>query len=175
MTNRSHANASSRSDVFTRPGPAFTSGLRDGALPGNVFEDDAILPEQYFARLRHRADYPGEERLLLAVLEDAVHCYKTNMVARTPRRRRLFDEAEEWLLGADAGASVSFAYVCEVFEFDADYIRGGLRRWRERHIARGAERSAAERAASGRSTAAALARGPVDRHASVAMLDHAVA
>jgi hypothetical protein len=99
---------------------------------GAVFEDDIMLPEQYFARLCHRSDHPGEERLLLAVLEDAVHCFQTNVAARSPRRQRLFEEAEEWLLNDAADASVSFRYVCDVFKLDVDYLRSGLQRWRDR-------------------------------------------
>ena len=103
-----------------------------GAAHGAVFEDDIMLPEQFFARLCHRSDYPGEQRLMLAVLEDAVHCFQTNVVARTTRRQRLFDEAEEWLFEEGTDASVSFRYICELFGLDIDYLRSGLRQWRDR-------------------------------------------
>jgi hypothetical protein len=93
-----------------------------------------MLPEQYFARLCHRADYPGEQRLLLAILEDAVHCFQSNLFARTPRRRHLFEEAGEWLFADGCEASVTFGYVCDVFDLDRESIRAGLRRWRERQL-----------------------------------------
>lgn len=111
------------------------AGPREGSFRGaGVFEDDIMLPEQYFARLRLRADYPGEQRLLLAVLEDAVHCFQTNIGARTPRRRNIFEQAEEWLLGGPCDALVTFDYVCDVFGMDAEYMRAGIRRWRDRHL-----------------------------------------
>jgi hypothetical protein len=113
----------------------FVPGMREG-LRGTVFEDDVMLPEQYFARLRQRADYPGEQRLLLAILEDAVHCFRTNFSARTPRRRHLFEEAEEWLFTDACEASVTFDYVCDVFDLDQGSIRAGLQRWREDQLAK---------------------------------------
>jgi hypothetical protein len=95
-----------------------------------------MLPEQYFARLRQRADYPGEQRLLLAILEDAVHSFRTNFMARTPRRRHLFEEAEEWLFADTCEASVTFEYVCDVFDLDRGSIRAGLQRWRDDQLAK---------------------------------------
>ena len=116
--------------------PRFVPGAREGSLRGTIIEDDVMLPEQYFARLRHRADYPGEQRLLLAVLEDAVHCFQTNLFARTPRRRHLLAEAEEWLFDDACEASVAFAYVCDIFDLDQECIRTGLQRWRDGQLAK---------------------------------------
>ena len=112
----------------------FVPGAREGSLRGTVFEDDVMLPEQYFARLCHRADYPGEQRLLLAILEDAVHCFQTNLSARTPRRRHMFEEADEWLFADTCEASVTFDYVCDVFDLDQECIRAGLQRWRQKQL-----------------------------------------
>ncbi len=128
------------------PGMPRLIPARDGSLGGTLFEDDVMLPEQYFARLRHRADYPGEQRLLLAVLEDAVHCFRTNLLARTPRRRHLFEEAEEWLFADTCEALVTFAYVCDVFDLDQDSIRAGLQRWRDDQRAKQGARTAPIRA-----------------------------
>jgi hypothetical protein len=132
--------------------------VRPGAQNGApVFEDDVMLPDQYFARLRHRADHPGEQRLLLAVLEDAVHCFQTNVSARTPRRRNLFAEAEEWLLEDGVDASVTFGYVCDVFDLDMEYVRAGLRRWRDRQR----QRQSAVVELPNRRTAATAKRPPL--------------
>src|SRR5262245_7333147 len=40
----------------------------------------------------------GEEKLVLAVLQDAVNCFQTNALAGRPWGKRLFQEAEEWIL-----------------------------------------------------------------------------
>ena len=40
----------------------------------------------------------GEERLMLAVLQDAVDCFQTYILPKTERERKLFQEAEDWIL-----------------------------------------------------------------------------
>ena len=114
--------------------PAF-SGIKMKALRESLFEEDVILPEQYFERLRQKADFPAEQRLLFAVLEDAVHCFQANLFARTLRRQQAFEEAEQWLLEPEMDATVTLEYVCDVFGFDAAYVRTGLRQWRDRQRA----------------------------------------
>jgi hypothetical protein len=114
--------------------PAF-SGIKMKALRESLFEEDVILPEQYFARLRQKGDFPAEQRLLFAVLEDAVHCFQANLFARTVRRQQAFEEAEQWLLEPEMDATVTLEYVCDVFGFDAEYVRTGLRQWRDRQRA----------------------------------------
>jgi hypothetical protein len=114
-----------------RAAPAMYSGLIPSALNGSQFQEDFMLPEQYFARLRQQPDCPGEQRLLLAVLEDAVHCFQANQSPRNRRRQRMLDEAEEWLFDPASDAVVTFEYVCGVFGLDPEYLRAGLRRWRD--------------------------------------------
>ena len=120
--------------------PAF-SGIKMKALRESLFEEDVILPEQYFERLRQKGDFPAEQRLLFAVLEDAVHCFQANLFARTLRRQQAFEEAEQWLLEPKMDATVTLEYVCDVFGFDAEYVRTGLRQWRDRQ--RASDRGAA--------------------------------
>ncbi len=76
----------------------------------------------------------GERRLLLAVLEEAVTCFQTYLYARNASGRRLFLEAEQWLRSGDSEALCSFESICTVLGIDADYIRHGLDRWRERKL-----------------------------------------
>jgi hypothetical protein len=143
----------------------FFTGVREGALVSWLFENDFVLPEQYFEQLRQRNDYPGERQLLLAILEDAVHCFQSNLHARNARGRRLFEEAEMWLLGEDPDALVTFGYVCDVFGFDPEYLRAGLRLWRDRQLARTRGASLAQRDAP-RPQAGRRAAEPVKRAAS---------
>ena len=105
------------------------------AMTEALFVEDIILPEQYFAPLRHKRRTGGEERLLLAVLDDAIHCFQSNIAARTPRRQRLFREAEQWLL-EETDASVTLEYNCTVFGLDAEHIRARIREWRDRACAK---------------------------------------
>ena len=52
--------------------------------------------------------------------------------AATGRRgRRLFREAEEWIMRDDLTWLCSFVNICHVLGVDPDYLREGLRRWRD--------------------------------------------
>ena len=67
------------------------------------------------------------------MLEDAVHCFQTYLLARKPHERRLFQEAEEWIDSTDAHWYFSFENICDTLEISAEYVRRGLREWREKN------------------------------------------
>jgi hypothetical protein len=73
----------------------------------------------------------GEERLMLAVLQDAVECFKTYACATRPREKRLFQEAEEWILEQNGDWLFSFDNICETLQLHADYLRQGLLSWKD--------------------------------------------
>lgn len=75
-----------------------------------------------------------EGRLLWAVLENGVEQYKKNVTATGRRGRRLFREAEEWIMRDDLTWLCSFVNICHVLGVDPDYLRAGLRRWREEQL-----------------------------------------
>ena len=78
--------------------------------------------------------------MLIAVLRSAVECFQKYVQARSPGERRLFKEAEQWIMGGndednkrlDAnGLAFTFRYVCDALNIEPDYLRAGLRRWRD--------------------------------------------
>ena len=75
-----------------------------------------------------------EGRLLWAVLENGVEQYKKNVTATGRRGRRLFQEAEGWIMHDDSTWLCSFMNICHVLGVDPDYLRAGLRRWREAQL-----------------------------------------
>jgi hypothetical protein len=75
-----------------------------------------------------------EGRLLWAVLENGIEQYKKNVTATGRRGRRLFREAEEWIMHDDLTWLCSFVNICHVLGFDPEYLRKGLRRWREARL-----------------------------------------
>ena len=75
-----------------------------------------------------------EGRFLWAVLENGIEQYKKNAIATGRRGRRLFREAEEWILCNDPTWLCSFMNICHVLGFDPDYLRTGLQRWREAQL-----------------------------------------
>jgi hypothetical protein len=97
---------------------------------------EVVLPEQ-FAALRHNGDArPPEHRLMLAVLEDAVHTHLRGRDARTSRELRLYHEAAEWFASDATDSPFAFVTICQVWAIDPDYIRSGLARWHARRVMR---------------------------------------
>jgi hypothetical protein len=88
---------------------------------------DAGVIEQVFKKdIRE-----GEERLMQAVLQDAVECFQTYVLPKTEREKRLFQEAEEWILEKNSEWFFSFENICETLQLHPDYIRQGLLCWKE--------------------------------------------
>ena len=98
-----------------------------------MFEPDTLLPEQFFIILG-RKPLQGEKRLLLAMLEDAVHCFQTYLLARKPHERRLFQEAQEWIESTDTHWFFSFENICDILGIHPGRMREALQEWREQQI-----------------------------------------
>ncbi|HLK12175.1 MAG TPA: hypothetical protein VKW76_12425 [Candidatus Binatia bacterium] len=94
-----------------------------------------LHPVQFFGARRARGE--GERRLMVALLEDAVGCYQRYCGARSRHGRRLFREAEHWIMDEHARGPLSFRVVCELLGLPPDHLRRGLRRWRAAHAASG--------------------------------------
>jgi hypothetical protein len=110
----------------------------------SLFVPDTLLPSQFFATHRSpaRSKPPPECRLLVALLEDALECFRKYVRANSRAKRRLFAEAEQWIMGENraqqsqadpAMPAFSFDYVCEVLNIEPDCLRDNLRRWRAAH------------------------------------------
>jgi hypothetical protein len=76
----------------------------------------------------------GEERLMLAVLENAVEYFQKYVLARNPGGKKLFQEAEEWFLEKDSESLFSFENICDTLQFHPDHIRQGLMVWKEARL-----------------------------------------
>ena len=91
---------------------------------------ERLLPEQYFVPAwESAAAWTGERRLLLAVLQEAVHTFLTHHDARSARGQRLFREAQEWFWSEDCDWLYAFKSICLDLHLDPDYIRRGLQHW----------------------------------------------
>jgi hypothetical protein len=98
----------------------------------SLFQPDMLLSAQYFGNLRRKTHLEPEKRLMLALLEDAINCYQDTMLSRRPKKRRLFEETEKWILEVGGDWIFSFDSVCETLGLNPDYVRQGLLRWKER-------------------------------------------
>jgi hypothetical protein len=88
--------------------------------------DIGLIESVYKKILRER-----EERLMLAVLESAVEDFQKYVLARKPRGKKLFQEAEEWFQERDSDELFSFENICDTLQLHPDYIRQGLMVWKE--------------------------------------------
>jgi hypothetical protein len=153
----------------------------DEKLPG-LFEPDTLLPIQYFEAMRRKHLLEGEKRLILSVLEDAVECFMKCIDSTTNKGQRLFRDAEEWINLEDKRWVFSFDNVCDMLDVNPDYMRAGLRRWKERKLEliarRAAEKAeqdalaavaAAQQAASGQAEVISAAPKPEPKPAAQPM------
>lgn len=102
----------------------------------SLFQPDVLLADQYFGVFRKKSHLEPEEKLMLAVLEDAVYCFQNYIFARDKKGKALFREAEEWIMEEDRDRFFSFENSCEVLGFNLNYVRQGLMHWKERRLAK---------------------------------------
>jgi hypothetical protein len=94
---------------------------------GSFGPADPVATEQFFKN----AIRGGEERLMLAVLQDAVKCFQENVLAQYLWEKKLFQEAEDWILETNSDWLFSFESICEALQLKPDYIRRGLLSWKK--------------------------------------------
>ena len=99
------------------------------------FQGDPETTAEFAESLRRKAPFSGEKLLMLAVLEEAIECYKRNLVSQDRKAQNLFLETEEWISARHDDALFSFENVCDALNLDSDYLRAGLRHWKEKQLA----------------------------------------
>ena len=82
-------------------------------------------------RLSSKGIREGEEKLLFAVLTNAIEDFQKYVDAKDETGRKLFHEAEEWFLEQNSDSICSFSSVCETLGLHPDYMRRGLMSWKE--------------------------------------------
>jgi hypothetical protein len=87
------------------------TGLTPDERIGSLFRPDSLLPSQFFEPLRRKTLWEPEKRLMLAILEDAIKCFRHNLSAQSGKRRRLCQEAAEWIVETGSDWVFSFPSV----------------------------------------------------------------
>lgn len=105
--------------------------MDDGPMEG-LFGPEVFLPAQYYANSPGRGEIWGEKLLMLAVLEDALQCYKRYAFVKEVEGRKIFRQACQWISSEDRYWPFSFINICEALEINPDYLRGGLESWKQR-------------------------------------------
>jgi hypothetical protein len=86
---------------------------------------DVILPVQYFGALGS-VGLSSEQRLMLAVLVDAINVLQGWQGVGNARKRRAFAEAAQWVNTRGTNYPFSFDSVCDALEIDSDVLRSRL-------------------------------------------------
>ena len=101
------------------------------AQPSTLADDillqaDIILPSQYFAAIGS-VGLSGEQRLMLAVLVDAINVLQSWHGGGSARKRRDFAEAAQWVNTRGTSHPFSFDSVCDALEIGPELLRSRLR------------------------------------------------
>jgi hypothetical protein len=92
-----------------------------------LFEPHTVLPEQYFTRLQRGSSWTGEQRLMAAILEDAVAVCRKLEAPKSSKARHVLRETLRWLRSNDRGWTFSFLRICETLDLEPSAIRRGIR------------------------------------------------
>src|ERR1044072_2249514 len=99
---------------------------------GSMFGSDPLLAAQVLQTMRRKTLLEPETKLMVAILQDAIDSFQTNLLARDARSARLVNEAAAWIMATDAEWVFSFQNICEPLSLDPSYVRHGLIRWMNR-------------------------------------------
>ena len=87
---------------------------------------DVILPSQFFESVGAQT-LSSEQRLMLAILTDAVNILREYRISPNPDKRNSFNEASSWIFAKGIfTSSLSFDHVCEALGLDAESLRRRL-------------------------------------------------
>ena len=88
--------------------------------------DDIILPSQYFPTMG-TVGLCGEQRLMLAVLVDAINVLESWKGGGSSRKRRAFAEAAQWVNTPGTTYLFSFDSICDALDINSALLRSRLR------------------------------------------------
>lgn len=91
---------------------------------------DLILPCQYYDLSGGHRLTP-EQRLMLALLTDAINVYQKGVLSRLTNARRLYVDAEQWIMADPRDCTaLSFGTVCEALGINAELLRRRIIEWK---------------------------------------------
>jgi hypothetical protein len=93
-------------------------------------QSDLILPCQY-CDVSSGYGLSGEQRLMLALLTDALNVYQKGALSQLTRLRRLYVDAERWILANRADHDAfSFTTVCDALGINPELLRRRIIDWK---------------------------------------------
>ena len=89
-----------------------------------------VLPCQFFDVSGGHC-LTGEQRLMLALLADAINVYQRGVLSRNTRKCLLFIDAERWITaGAKSRHAFSFDTVCDALGINPSMLRRRMLAWK---------------------------------------------
>jgi hypothetical protein len=115
----------------------FSGSMGLGGLFDAINIPDLMTPGQFADMVGKSSELEPEQRLKLAILEDAIACYlkvapipgysgEDRLEQVSNRKRRMHAEALEWIEGADA--PITFEDCCESLGINPEWMRAGILR-----------------------------------------------
>jgi hypothetical protein len=100
------------------------------------YEPDVNSQYQYFHVFRQKPHTIAEEKLMFAVLTDAIECFQRYAGATDGKSRNLYNDAAAWISGRDMASVFSFENICETLRLNPNYLRLGLTQSRNKRVHR---------------------------------------
>jgi len=101
-----------------------------------LLQPDTVAPVEYYKIYRRKAGLVPEKKLMLAVLQDAMGCYRAYLISSNPQREKRGQEAEQWFNEKDSEWIFSFENICETLGINPQYVRQGLLFWKRKRRGR---------------------------------------
>lgn len=90
------------------------------------FVPDLLLPTQYTDQMRRSSALSPHQKLALAIINDALFCWRHMRKSKLRPNRVISYEAEHWLLAEVTTFPFSFHACCETLGWNGDWVRKGL-------------------------------------------------
>jgi len=98
------------------------------------YEPDADSQYQYLHVFRQKPHTIAEEKLMFAVLTDAIECFQRYASATDAKSRALYNDAAAWISNPDTASPFSFENICETLRLNPSYLRLGLMQWHSKRV-----------------------------------------
>lgn len=99
-------------------------------------EGDVNAVFHYHRVFRQKSHTIAEEKLMFAVLADAIECLQRYANATDAKNRGLYNDAAAWISDRDAASPFSFENICETLRLNSSYLRSGLMQYPNERVHR---------------------------------------
>ncbi len=105
-------------------------GVREFSSQGSLGVHP-ILPSQYFDTMGGSSGLSGEQRLMAALLADAINVFRKGVFSRSVRTRLLYIDAERWMTRRGSSRhGVTFETACDALGIDGALVRRKMIEWK---------------------------------------------